>query len=183
LDIQDELEKGGLMKNSKFEMCVPGSPSLSSIDTVMGTSMKECTPTLSETDNVSSVEYAGRFVFPDIYDDEFNTSSKSVWSLETESTSLSQPNWASVRCLKEFSDAGGVRAESDIALTSKFTKLCLKDLPSNSYDENLFYEENKMPTSTNTRIIDYGIITTDKIYCSKEAFFNGIKVNLRIAQF
>jgi len=65
---QDELEKEALMRNTKFGMSVPSS--LSSVDAMMGMSMKDCTPSLSGSETVSSVEFAGRFVFPDFYDDD-----------------------------------------------------------------------------------------------------------------
>jgi len=169
---QDELEKEALMRNTKFGMSVPSS--LSSVDALMGMSMKDCTPTLSGSETVSSVEFAGRFVLPDFYDDD--TCSTSVWSLNTESSSLSQQNWASVRCLKEFSGTDEVRGESNTVLNSRCTTLCLKDIPSNSYEENLFSEEDNISMVVKTPIIG------DGTYSTKEVFFNGIKVQLRIAQ-
>jgi len=167
---QDELEKEALMRKTMVGMSVPSS--LSSIDAIMGISMKECTPTLSGTETVSSVEYAGRFVLPDFFDDD--TRSTSVWSLETESTPLSQPNWASVRCLKEFSSTDEVQGESNIVLNSRCTKLCLKDIPSNSHEENLSSGENNISSVANTPVIGD--------YTTKEVFINGMKVQLRIAQ-
>jgi len=167
---QDELKKEALMRKTMVGMSVPSS--LSSIDAIMGMSMKECTPTLSGTETVSSVEYAGRFVLPDFYDDD--TRSTSVWSLETESTPLSQPNWASVRCLKEFSSTDEVQGESNIILNSRFTKLCLKDIPCNTNEENLSSEENNVSSFANYPVIGD--------YSTKEIFINGIKVQLQIAQ-
>jgi len=102
--------------------------------------------------------------------------------VKAESTCLSKQDCTSVRCLKAFPGADEVRAESDILLNSRYTTLCLKDLPSNSYEENLLYEENKISTSTKTAITEDWISTAEKIN-SKEAFFNGLKVNLPIAQF
>jgi len=182
LNIQDELRKRAMMKNSKFAMSLPSAPSLSSIDAVMGISLRDCKPTLSETESVSSVEFAGRVVLPDIFDDVSNTCSTSVWSLNTESTCLSKQNCTPARCLKEFRGADEVRAEFDVLLNSSSTTVCLKDLPSNLYEENLLHAENKISTSTNTPITEDGISTIEKIK-SKEESFNGLKVNLRIDQF
>jgi len=164
-------------------MSAPNSPSLFSIDAVMGMSTKEYTPPLSETGTLSSAAFAGRFVLPDISDHECSTDSTSVWSLNSESPSLSPLNRASVRCLKQCSGADEIRADSGIALNSSFTKLCLKDLPSNSYEENLFYNENKMSTPTRSPVTKWWDISTNKIYCSEKDVFDEIKVNLRIAQF
>lgn len=160
--IHNEQGKVTLVENSKFAMSAPNSPSLFSIDAVMGMSTKEYTPTLSETGTVSSAAFAGRFVLPDISDDDCSADSTSVWSLNSESPSLSQVNWASVRCLKQFSGADEVRADSDIVLSSRCTTLCLKDLPSNSYEENLFNNENKMSTPTRSPITDDEILVPTK---------------------
>jgi len=170
-----------MMKNSKFARSAPNSPSLSSIDAVMGMSTKECTPTLSETETVSSAEFAGRYVLPDISDHEFSTGSTSVWSLNSDTRSVSQLNWSSLRCLKQFSGADEVRADSDIILNSRCTTLCLKDLPSNSCEENLSYYENKMSTSTRNQVTDDRI--KSEIYSPEKDVLDEIKVNLRIAQF
>lgn len=178
-----EQETGTLMKNSKFAISAPNSPTLSSIDAVFGMSTKEYTPDLSETGTVSSAEFAGRYVLPDISDHERSAGSTSVWSLNSEAKSLSQLNWSSVRCLKKLSGADEVRADSDIVLNSRCTTLCLKDLPSNSYEENLFYNENEMSTPTRSPVTDDRIISTNKIYNPEEDVFDGIQVNLRIAQF
>jgi hypothetical protein len=179
----DEQEKEMLMKNLKFAMSAPNSPSLSSIDAVLGMSSKECTPSLSEIGTVSSAQFAGRFVLPDSSDHESSAGSTSVWSLNSESTSLSKKNWASVRCLKQVSDADEDRVDSDMVLNSRCTTLCLKDFPSNSYEENLFYNENKMSTPTRSPVAGDGIIGSNKICSPEKDVFDEIKVNLRIAQF
>jgi len=89
-------------------MSAQNSPSLSSIEAVMGISTKECTPTISETENVSSAAFAGRYILPDISDHERSTGSTSVWSLNAESKSLSQLNWGSVKYLRQISGADEV---------------------------------------------------------------------------
>jgi len=181
--IHNEQEKGAFVKNSRYAMSTPNSPSLSSIDAVVGRSMIECTPTLSETESVSSAEFAGRYILPDSSDHECSTSSTSMWSLNAESKSLSQLNWATARCLKQFSGADEVRAKSERDLKSRCTTLCLKDMPSNSYEENLFYDEDKMSTPARNPITDDGIVSTNKSYSYKKDVFDEIKVNLRVAQF
>jgi len=89
LNIEDELIKGAMMKNSKFAKSVPSAPSLSSIDAVMEVSWKDCTTTSSETGSVSSVECAASVVLSD-FDDVSNTRSTSVWAVKAESTCLSK---------------------------------------------------------------------------------------------
>jgi len=162
LGIHNEQETGTMKKISKLD-----SPSLASIDAVMGFSTKECTPTLSETGTVSSAEFAGKFVLPDISDHECSEDSTSVWSLNSETESLSKLNWSSVRGLKQFSGADEVRADLDIVFDSRCTTLCLQDLPSNSYEENLLYYENKMSTPNRDTVADR-IISTNKPYSHKK---------------
>jgi len=166
--IHNEKEKGTLMEKSKYQISASNSPSLSSIDAVMGMSTTEYTPTLSETESVSSAAFAGRFVLPDISDHASSTGSTSVWSLNSESPSLSQLNRASVRCLKQFTGVDEVRADSDIVLNARCTTLCLKDLPSNSYEENLFYYEDKMSTPSHRQVTDHEISVATKFIALKK---------------
>jgi len=164
----NEQEKGTLVEKSKFAISASNSPSLASIDAVMGMSTKEYTPTLSDTESVSSAAFAGRFVLPDISDHECSTGSTSVWSLNSESSSLSQLNPASVRCLKQFTGVDEVRAHSEELLNSRCTTLCLKDLPSNSYEENLFYYEDKMSTPTRSPVTHHEILVPRKCIALKK---------------
>jgi len=168
------------VRNSRFSISAQISPSLSSIEAVMGISTKECTPTSSEAETVSSAAFAGRYILPDISNHERSTSETSVWSWDAESKSLSHLNWGSVKYLRQISGADEVRAEPVIDLNSGCTTLFLKDLPSNSYEESLFYDEDKMSTPARNPVTDDWIITAKKIYSDEKDVFDDIKVNLRI---
>lgn len=113
--------------------------------------MEEATESSSYAESVSSVEFAGQFSFPGMFDCEsIDADVSSAWSLNAPSVSCCQPNWASASGLYHFSGDIELGAKSTIALNSRCTTLYLKDIASNSYEENLFNDENKISTIANS---------------------------------
>jgi len=134
-------------KSENIAVPVSRSPSRSSIDAVIGVSMEETTPRLSPCTSVSIAEFAGRFEFPDIANCNLSDAeSTSIWLQDAECSSFSEHRTSFVSP-NQFVSADEVGAESCNVLKYKCTALCLGDLPSESYEENLFYNENKISTT------------------------------------
>jgi len=164
---------------------VPNSPSRSSIDAVMGLSMPEDTPRLSHSSSVSIFEFAGRFALPD--NAEYNQSdaeSTSVWLQDTEDSSFYDPNSTSLKCQDEFVSTGdvGAGADSDKVWKSNRTALCLGDVPSGSYEESLFYDENKISTTFASSKPGSSVNIAFRGDLNCEALFDEIKVNRGISR-
>lgn len=144
------------MEAESFSLIAPCTPSQPCTDAVNGVLMEESTESSSYAESVSSVEFAGQFSFPSVFDceDDIDADVPSAWSLNAPSISCSQPNWASAGGLYHFSGDIELGAKSNIALNSRCTTLYLKDIASNSYEEILFDDENKISTIANSDSTD-----------------------------
>jgi len=148
LGLNHLVDSKAVTKSSIFAVPTPSFNSRSSINAVMGLSMAEVSPRLSLSPSVSIVEYAGRFAFPDIVESiKSDAESTSMWLADTKSNCLTEQRSTTVRCLNEFVNAYKVEDGSSKSVKSKFTALCLGDLPTGSYEEMLFLDENKISTT------------------------------------
>jgi len=162
---------------------VPKSPSRSSIDAVMDLSMQKASPRLSHSSSVSIVEFAGRFALPD--NAEYNQSdaeSTSIWVQDTECSSFYDPKSTSLTFQNEFVSTCDVGAESYKFWKSKCTALCLGDVPSGSYEESSFYDENKISTTFANSKPEPGVNIAQRDDLNCEALFDEIKVNIQISR-
>jgi len=145
---ESEVNKKPPIKSEGFSMAathLPSPLSPNSIDAVAGSPAENYRYCPSPTTSVSSVEFAGRFIIPEVDESQVsNSDSTSVWSVYEKSMSCPQRRWSSVRCLNESID-NEYGTESNVFLGSTCTTLHLKDMPS-SNEEILFGGENKLCT-------------------------------------
>jgi len=148
LGLNHEVDRKAVTKSSSFTVPTPSLSSRSSVNAIMDLSMAEVSPRLSLSPSVSIIEYVGRFAFPDIVkSNQSDAESTSMWLADTKSNSLTEQRSSSVRCSNEFVNAHKVEDESQKNVKSKFTALCLGDLPTGSHEEILFSNENKISTT------------------------------------
>jgi len=170
-------------KSVNITVPVTNSPSRSSIDAVMDLSMQEASLRLSHSSSVSIVEFAGRFALP--HNAEYNQSdaeSTSIWVHDTECSSFCDPKSTSLKCQNEFVSTCDVGAESYKVWKSKCTALCLGDVPSGSYEESSFYDENKISTTFANSKPEPGVNIAQRDDLNCEALFDEIKVNIQISR-
>jgi len=142
--------------------------------------MEELTPRLLLRDSLSSVVYARQVAFPDVSDyNQLKSESISEW--KQNDRDQSESSCSSLRLRNEFSSADKVLSVSDLAQKSRFTTCRLGDLSSESDEENLFHNEDKLSTSLGSTI------KGDREYFTVQFRTGGllpdeIKLNLRITQ-
>jgi len=162
---------------------VPNSPSRSSIDAVMDLSMQEASLRWSHSSSASIVEFAGQFALP--RNAEFNQSdaeSTSIWVHDTESSSVYDPKSTSLQCQNEFVSTCDVGTESCNIWKSKSTALCLGDVPSGSYEESSFNDENKISTTFANSKPESGVNIAQRTDLNCLALFDEIKENIQISR-
>lgn len=140
------------MKSAKLSTSRQVYPYQDNIRTVKDILIEESLSMSYLSPSVSSAQFAGRFELPDVNCDHSNTETTSLWSLNTESITWSEPQYLSARSLQEFSIANKFGTSSDMLLKSYCTKFSLGDLRSNCYEQCC--NENKISTTGNSNITD-----------------------------
>jgi len=170
-------------KSLNITVPVTNSPSRSSIDAVMRLSMQEGNLRLSHSSSASIVEFAGRCALPDNAEcNQSDAESTSIWVRDTECSSFYDPKSTSVKCHEDFVSTCDGGAESYKVWKSKCTALCLGDVPSGSYEENLFYDENKISTTFADSKPESGVNIAQRNNLNCGALLDKIKVNTEISR-
>jgi hypothetical protein len=181
LGVPSKLHNKAKAEFTGLSCCVPSSPSLSSIDAVKSMQMEESTR-LSLSQSFSSVEFAGPVAFPDI--SGYNQlSSETILGCIQNDSDWSERSCSSSRLKKDFSSPDKFGCESDMVLKSRFTAYRLGDLPSDSCEESLFYNENKHSTSADSSITEAGGHFAGQVLTGGDGVvLDEYKVNLRITR-
>jgi len=181
--INGEFDSQAKVKSENFSVPVPRSSSRSSVDAVMDMFIEEGTPSSSLSTSVSIAEFAGRFALPDVTEcNQSDAESSSIWLQDTECSYLCEHRSLSVRSHDYLVSADEVGAESYKGLNSKFTAICLGDLPSGSCEENLFYDENKISTIFDSCITESGVNIAEQVDLTCGVLVDDFKVNLQITR-
>jgi len=171
--VEDEFVKKPLTKAGSFSLEEISSQSQTSVDAVKGVSLEECAKSSSETQSVSTVEFAERIILPG--ESAYDSPSTTVW------TCSSLPDW-SFACMDQLLTDDEVGAESDSKLNSGYKKFYLKDIPIIPEGDNPYNDENKSSFTASSTTTDSVLRITDHIDITRKSLVDETTSKLQITK-
>jgi hypothetical protein len=156
-DVKGEFDTSAGMVTAIWATPSPRSPSRSSENANMGTWMDKTSRRSSSSTNYSSVEFAGRYVFPSDYPKARSPSQSSV---SAQSVYRGQSERSYAKCFIEDSSESDLGTTCDLECKSSYT-FRLGDLPGKSSEDYKSYDENKIYSkSSNEHKISPNVYST-----------------------